>query len=124
MKGDRASVSAEEEALERLMSRGGEGTTQLSLSLEERTGGGGWGRCEACGVMGQQEERDEQRFPRRKDFPVSTEAGRSRKQHLEKKDRIFGPGAKHTVSSTISHMLWYQHLLGTKCVPQIHILKS
>lgn len=86
MKGDRASVSAEEEALERLMSRGGEGTTQLSLSLEERTGGGGWGRCEACGVMGQQEERDEQRFPRRKDFPVSTEAGRSRKQHLEKKE--------------------------------------
>ena len=58
----------------------------MSLSLKERTGGGEWGRCEACGVMGQQEERDEQRFPRRKDFPVSTEAGRSQKQHLEKKE--------------------------------------
>lgn len=36
--------------------------------------------------MGQQEKRDEQMFPRRMDFPVSTEAGRSRKQHLEKKE--------------------------------------
>lgn len=55
------------------LARTGTDATPLSLSL------GGWetkGFQFCTKVIGQQEEKEGQKFPRRMDFPVSTEAGR------------------------------------------------